>query len=31
MPRPYTGQHSFRIVDRRKPNGTVYVYEQESW
>jgi len=31
MPRPYTGKHRFRIVDKLKPNGAVYVYEQESW
>ena len=30
MSRPYTGKHSFRIIEREK-NGTIYVYEQESW
>ncbi len=30
MARPYTGKHSFRIIEREK-NGTIYVFEQESW
>lgn len=31
MARPFTGNHRFREVERKKPNGTIYVYEQESW
>ena len=31
MPRQYTGKHSFTTVERKQKNGSIYVYQKESW